>query len=214
MGWRDDDAIGEPDGAGRLPTVRAEDRVRHPRSGRAAVAVIDEHLDAVRHEDLEGRLPGGLGQAVGVAADEEGPVEPLGGPVFADGLRCREDMVLVERRVETRAAVPGRAEDHLLVGVLGVRVLVVIGGDELVDVDEVAVLGGLSCARVGHQEPSFDVDFVGRCFVGPAGCPAGSGTSQTADRRGTVMVAAWDCCCHASGRASTTTPVLLGAPGW
>ena len=80
---RHDDAVGEParepDG---LPAVRAEDRVRHGRGRRVAVAVVDEHLDAVGDEDLEGRPPGRLGQAVRVAADEERPVEALGGAVL------------------------------------------------------------------------------------------------------------------------------------
>jgi len=57
---------------------------------------------------------------VGVTTEEERSVEPLGLPVVDDRLRRREDVVLVERRVERRTAVSRGAERDLLVNVVGV----------------------------------------------------------------------------------------------
>ena len=123
----DDDAVGET-GAGRhtvdsgdLAPVGDEDRVRHRRSRRVAVGRVDEHGDVVGDEHLEGRGPRRLGQPVGVATEEERPVEALRLPVVDDRLRRREDVVLVERRVERGAAVARGAEGDLLVDVVGVR---------------------------------------------------------------------------------------------
>ena len=103
--------------------------------------------------------------------------------------------------LQARAAVPRRAEDDLLVGVVDVRVPVVVGADEGVDVDEVLGLGGLSGARVGHDGSPF----VARGVVGTRRRRADrrrlgslTGTSQTVDRRGTVTSAAYGCWCHAS----------------
>ena len=47
-------------------------------------------------------------------ARNSGPVVPCCLPVFADGLRDRQDVVLVERERERRAAVPRCAERHAL----------------------------------------------------------------------------------------------------
>ena len=122
---------------------------------RVAVPVVDEHLDAVADEHLERRPPGRFGETVGVAADEERTVEPLVRAVVADGLCRGEDVVLVERRPQAGAAVTGGAEGDLLVGVLDVRVAVVVGAHEGIDVDEVLGQGDLSGSGVAHDRPSF-----------------------------------------------------------
>src|SRR6476646_350302 len=92
---------------------------------------------------------------MGVPTDEERPVEALRGAVVDDGLRRGEDVVLVEGGAQARATVARRAERDLLVGVVDVRVPVVVGADEGVDVDEVLGLGGLTGARVGHEGSPF-----------------------------------------------------------
>ena len=58
--------------------------------GREAVAVVDEHRDVVGDEHLERGGPGGLGEGVGVATDEQRAVVALLRAVVADRLRGRE----------------------------------------------------------------------------------------------------------------------------
>ena len=104
-----------------LPRLSAEDRVRHGRASACSRRGRRRAPDPVGDEHLEGRAPGRLGQAVRVAADEERAVEALRDAVVDDRLRRREDVVLVERRVQAGPAVPRRAEGDLLVGVVDVR---------------------------------------------------------------------------------------------
>ena len=87
---------------------------------------------------------------MGVAADEQRAVVPLVAAVVADRLRRREDVRLVERRLQRRAAVAAGAERDLLVDVVGVGLAGVVGGDEVRDVDEIRRLGRLTCPRVVH----------------------------------------------------------------
>ena len=153
---RDDDAVREPapgrhvGDAGDLPAVRHEDGVRHRRRRRVAVGGVDEHGDVVGDEHLERARPRRLGEAVGVAADEQWSVVALLAAVVADRLGRGEDVCLVERGLQARPAVPGRPEGHLLVEVLRIGLARVVGGDQRRDVDEVGGLGGLSGARGGH----------------------------------------------------------------
>jgi hypothetical protein len=56
-----------------------------------------------------------------VLPDEKGPVDLLFLPVFADGLRNREDVRFVEGAVGRRPAVSARAEADALGGVFRVR---------------------------------------------------------------------------------------------
>jgi hypothetical protein len=53
-----------------------QDRVTDGGGRRVAVARVDEHVDVVGREHLDGRVPRGLGQRVGVAPDEQRPVVP------------------------------------------------------------------------------------------------------------------------------------------
>jgi hypothetical protein len=144
----DNDPVGEPRSA---PAVVGEDGVRHDRGRDIATAGIDHHVDAVRRQHLERAREGWLGERVTVDAEEEGTVGALLFPVAADRLRDGEDVRLVERRVEGRAAMTRRAKGdplgrHARVGSLGE-----IGGHELRQVDEGRGVGGLSGAGVdGH----------------------------------------------------------------
>ena len=133
----------EPGGA---PAVGADDRVRHRRGRRVAVAVVDQHGDVVGGQHLERGGPRRLGERVRVAADEERAVVALLAAVVADRLRRRGDVGVVERRPEAGPAVAAGAEGDLLVHVLGVRHPGVVGGDQVGDVDQVTGLGGLSGA--------------------------------------------------------------------
>ena len=119
----------------------AERRRRHPR-----VARVDAHVDAVRDEHLDGAALGGQRQPVRVAAEEQRAADALRVAVVDDRLRGREDVVLVEARAQRRSAVAARAERDALLRDGGIRLAVVVGVDQLVDVDQVGCFGGLSCA--------------------------------------------------------------------
>ena len=104
---RDDDPVGEP---GRSAAVVAEDGVGDDRGRRVAVAVVDHHVDFVRRQHLERGRERRLGQRVGVDAEEERTIDALLAAIEADRLGDGQDVRLVERRVEGRAAVAGRPE--------------------------------------------------------------------------------------------------------
>src|SRR5665648_229108 len=90
----------------------------------------------------------GSDSAWGVPADEERSVGAPAAPVLDDRRGDRDDVRLVEGTVEARAAVAGRAEHHLLAGVVEVRGAVVVRGGEGIEVDEVLGKGDSSGARV------------------------------------------------------------------
>ncbi len=104
---------------------------------RVAVGGVDQHVDAVGGEHLERGRPGRLGERVGVAPEEQRAVDRLARPVLADRLGHRDDVGLVERAVEARAAVARRAERDPLGRVVGVGSLRVVRRHEVGDVDEV-----------------------------------------------------------------------------
>ena len=86
-------------------------------------------------------------------ARNSGPSRALHRPVLDDRLGGGQDVELVERGLQARSAVSGRAERDPLVDVLRVGLVGVVGRDQLGDVDEVAVLGRLSGALVRVMEP-------------------------------------------------------------
>ena len=103
-------------------------------------------------------------------------------PVLADRLRRGGDVRLVEGAVEAGPAVAGRTEHDPLVGVGGIGHDVVVGADDLVDIDEILGLRRLSGALVCHTGSLADagerVDRwmpAGRAKV--AGCRSGRGRS-------------------------------------
>ena len=112
------------DGVTTMPSARPAPVVRPPLArriacdtagvGREAVGGVDEHRDVVRDQHLDRAHPGRLGQPVRVPAEEQRAVEALGRAVLADRLRGGQDVRLVERCVQARPAVPGRAERDLL----------------------------------------------------------------------------------------------------
>ncbi len=85
-----------------------------------------------------------------VFADIERTGDALGSAVLDDGLRRRGDVRIIERRIQAGPAMSGSAENHLLVGIAGVRDEVVIRADDCVDVDEIFRKSRLAGARVSH----------------------------------------------------------------
>ena len=83
----------------------------------------------------------------------------------------RGDVDLVERAVQRGAAVPARAEHHLLRDVVGVGLEVEVGRDEVGDVHQVLGAGGLSGSLVGGHGP---------ILVGPATVVDGGGRESRA----------------------------------
>ena len=92
---------------------------------------------------------------MGVAADEQRAGGALRRPVLDDRLGGRQDVRLVERGVQARAAVPRRAERHLLVDVVRVGLDGVVGGDHLGHIDEVFGLRRLTGAGIGGHGHRF-----------------------------------------------------------
>ncbi len=86
-----------------------------------------------------------------VPADEQRAVGALGRTIFADRLAGRDDVVLVERGVEARTAMPGRAEQDPLRRISDVGVAGKIRTDQRVNVDQVALLGMLTSAFVNSH---------------------------------------------------------------
>src|SRR5690606_36918421 len=104
-------AVGQTGGA--APVV-GEDR-QGDRGGRGvAVAGVEHDAYAVGGEHLDRRDPGGLGERVGVDAQEQRAVHALGGAVFADGLAGGQDVILVEGGGERASPVSRGAERHPL----------------------------------------------------------------------------------------------------
>ena len=108
-----------------------------------AAGRVDHDVDAVRGEHLDDRAERRLGQRVRVAAEVQRPARALLGPEAADRGADGDDVRLGERAVERRAAMAGRAEGDGRGG----RVLAV-GGEQRVDIDEVAVPRQLARARI------------------------------------------------------------------
>ncbi len=85
-----------------------------------------------------------------VFADIERTGDALGSAVLDDGLRRGGDVRIIERRIQAGPAMSGGTENHLLVGIAGVRDEVVVRADDCVDVDEVFRKSRLAGARVSH----------------------------------------------------------------
>jgi hypothetical protein len=88
---------------------------------------------------------------VGVAADEQRTGRALRRAVLDDRLGGRQDVRFVERRVQARTTVPGRAERHLLGDVLRIGLHGIVGRHDLRDVDEILGLRRLPGAGVGRH---------------------------------------------------------------
>ncbi len=136
----DDDAVGQaiPGGAqsgGRAVSTQDGDRDRGGR--RVGAARVDARVDARRCKDLQGGAPRGFAQGVRVATDEQGAVDSLGSAVLDDRGGDGDDVGLVELAVQRGSAVTRGAEGDALTDVGRVGRDVVVGGDDIVDVDEV-----------------------------------------------------------------------------
>src|SRR5438270_586846 len=78
---------------------------------------------------------GGGGRGVGVLAQQQRGGDPLAGSVLAGGLGDGQDVRLVERAGQRRAAMPAGPEADQLFG-LGRIGRLVVAGDEAIDVHE------------------------------------------------------------------------------
>ncbi len=153
---RDDDAVGEPEGLpGCAAGVVREDGVRDHRGGGGLPGRRDPGVHPVGGQYLQRAGERGCGQGVGVHTDEQRPVHLVGGSVFADRLRDRDDVVGVEGPAQRRPAVPGCSERDALGRLGGVGLVVVVGGQQRVHVDENVRWCGLTRERTHrHQAAS------------------------------------------------------------
>ncbi len=137
----DHNAVGEI----RPPvSIVGEDSVRDDGGRRVASVPIDHHLHAVRRQHLEGRHKGGLGEGVGIHAEEKGPGHVVRFPVKTDGLGHSEDVRLVKGLGQGRAAMPRSAERHTVSGHVRIRAQGVIRRHESGNVDQHPGLGRFS----------------------------------------------------------------------
>ncbi len=125
----------------------AERRRRHP-----GVAGVDAHVDAVRDEHLDGAALGGERQPVRVAAEEQRTVRcparcgSRRSPGSSRG--CASSLKLDDSDEPRWPLVPKATRCS---GDRGIRLAVVVGVDQLVDVDQVGGFGGLSCSAHAPQ---------------------------------------------------------------
>ena len=141
----DDDAVGAV--VGSPAVVRHDGVADHRRRGEAATR-IDPHVDAVARQHLARGDPRRLRQGMGVAAEEQRPVDAVGRAPVVHRLRHGEDVPLVERRIERRAAMPRGAERHTLGRHAGVGSQGEIGIGERGKVGHAAVIA----ARAGRRK--------------------------------------------------------------
>src|SRR6266849_7294736 len=79
-----------------------------------------------------------------VAAEEQRPVDTCLMAVAAGRFDNGQDVVFVEGSMKRRAAVSRRPKRHSLAGDRRIRVYVVVGGDQSIDVDQVRRISRLS----------------------------------------------------------------------
>ena len=131
----------------RSPAIVRDNRVGQHRCRRVPAAIVDHHGHVVRGEHLERRRERRLRECVGIDAEKEWPVDRLRRAILADGLRDRDDVILVERAGGRRAAMTRCAERHALRGRRGIGMSGEVCGDEARHVDQHAFVRGLSCFR-------------------------------------------------------------------
>ena len=93
MGRGDDNAVGKLRGA---LAIAGQDGMGDDRRRGIAETLLEHHLHAVGCEHLEGGYETRFREGMGVHAEKEGSGDPLGRPIFANGLGCGEDVSLVE----------------------------------------------------------------------------------------------------------------------
>ncbi len=130
---RDHDAVGM---TAAPSLVVGEDRVRDDRRRRVAAVLVDHDVDAVGGKHLDRACQRRFGQRMGVDADEQRPGQAGVAAIVADRLRGREDMVLVERGFERRAAMARGAERHALRRIVRIRLAGEIGRHQPRDVGQ------------------------------------------------------------------------------
>ena len=113
VGGRDHDSVRK---AGGASTVVGQDGMGHGRR-RCVFVVRGRHdLHAVRGEDFDRGGERGRGEGVRVESQKQRPVDALLSAVIADRLSDRQDVRLVEARVERAAAMSGGTEGDALRG--------------------------------------------------------------------------------------------------
>ena len=150
----DHDAVGQPLAIEALGAVRravvGQNRLGDDWRGGEVVARVDAHRHAIGNQHLDCGLERRLAQGVGVAADIQRAGYARFLAVFRDGLGDGDDMRLVERGLQRRAAMAGRAERDALFGNFRVGDDIIILSDDLVDIDQICWGGGLSRIVCNH----------------------------------------------------------------
>ena len=146
----DDDPVRVP---GCPTTVVSKDGVGDDGRRGVAVIAVDHDFDAVGGEHLEGADEGRLGQRVGVHSHEQRTGDLLRLAMETDGLRDGEDVPLVERVRERRAAVPGGSERDAFSGDSRIGLLRIVRGHQFRDVDQHRGGGRLAGERTDAHEP-------------------------------------------------------------
>ena len=144
----DDDAVGQ---VAVAAAVERQDRVADRRRRRVAVGRIDHRHNVIGGQHLQRRRPGRLGQRVGVPADEQRPVVPCAARYSAMACVVARMCASLNARVQAGAAVPRRAEHHLLLEVVRIGLDRVVRRHHMGHIDEVFGLRRLPGAWVGRH---------------------------------------------------------------
>ena len=145
MRRRDHDAVC----AAGVPTaIVAKDSVGYHRSRCVAKAVLVAHNNFVRREHLQCRNERGLGQSVGIHADEKRAGDAALFPVLTNRLTDGQNVSLVETAARRAAAMTGSAKGNALRRVVGIRGARVVGRDQARNVDEELTRSGFASQRM------------------------------------------------------------------
>src|SRR5262245_50891417 len=108
--------------------------MRQCRRRRIAAIAIDHGLYAICGEHLEGRCESWLGQRVRVSSDVQRAADAPAAAVIADRLRDRQDVPLVERATQGRAAMAAGSETRSLRAIREVRLACVVFPPKMVGI--------------------------------------------------------------------------------
>ena len=141
MRRRDHDPVGQPAFAA---AIVGQNRMRYRRRRRVAARAVHHRLDAIGSQHFERTGECRHRERVRVHPEVERTADILALAIEANRLADREDVRLVERRIECGPAMPRRAERDALRGIVRVGLEAVVGGDQSRHVEELRLIDRFS----------------------------------------------------------------------
>ena len=151
MRRRDYDTVGQ---SRFSPAVVTQNRVGDGWGRGVRCSFGDHYFDVICRKHFHRARKCRFRQSVGIHPQEQRTVDVLGFTVIANCLRDRQDVTLVERPIKRRSAMAGRTEDNPLSGIARIGPQLVVGCDELRDVNKNGWVGRFPGSRVNcHAAP-------------------------------------------------------------